>query len=239
MKILIVGSGPDWEKAPFDDESYTVWTYGLIAHVLPRVDVVFEMHRRDTWARFNHSVTPEEYTARLIGLKKLIYMCKHEADIQHSLAYPLEHVEELVGPHFASSLSYQLGLACLHQKRLGTVEEIALFGFDMTHWEEWAYQRPNANRLIGFAQGLGIKITLSPASHLVGVPWKYGYEVDDEEIHVTKALIDEDYAQLAALMSRISDHQLALSYARRKTREGAPVAPAKEPLSTIGGPNHV
>jgi hypothetical protein len=218
MKILIVGSGPEWDKAPFSDESYHIWTYGLIAHLLPRVNVVFEMHRRDLWRNFQWETTEAEYVARLNGFNVPVMMCEEQSDIPKSQKYPLKEISELVGPYFASTISYQLALACLIQQKHGGVNEISLYGFDLKHWEEWAYQRPNVNRLIGFAQGLGIPVKVASQS-LIGIPWLYGYEVDREQVRVSTALLEEDYAQLAALMNRIGEHQLAMAYAKDKAKE--------------------
>ena len=216
MKLLIIGSGQDWEKAPYADENYEVWTYGLIAKVLPRVSAVFEMHRRQHWKRFKWKVSEAEYIEMLNKLDVPVFMIEAQPDIPKSVAYPLEKVEQVVGPHFASTISYQIALAIARQVAVGDVEEIALYGFTLNHWEEWAYQRPNVNRLIGHAERAGIKVTLPEGSMLVGVPWKYGYEVDRESTVVSQALLAEHYAQLASIMNKIGEVQLALHFAQEK-----------------------
>ena len=239
MKILIIGSGREWEKAPFDDPEYEVWTYGLIAHLLPRVSKVFEMHRRDQWRNFRWEVSEEEYVERLNSFAVPIIMCEREADIPRSQKFPLQLAVDYLGPYFASTISYQLAFALLREHQVGDLEEIALYGFELNHWEEWAYQRPNVNRLIGFAQGRGITVKTASQS-LIGTPWLYGYEFDREQVRVSQALLEEDYAQLAALMNRIGEHQLAMAYAKDKVlQEKRGVIPGDHVPGFTNGEAHV
>lgn len=209
MKILIIGSGPNWREAPFGDESYEVWSYGLVADLLPRVDVAFEIHRRDKWEDFHTVQSEEEYAKRLRSLYKLVWMQKKYADIPLSAEFPKDAVAKCVGPHFSSTLAYQLGLAILRHQNKGDVEEIGLFGFDLCTWEEWAEQRPNVNRLVGLAQGRGIRVMTPASSKLLGIPYFYGYELPEEESRAVDSLLIERMAQLSAMMAHLADLHIA------------------------------
>lgn len=215
MKLLIVGSGPDWKEAPFEDPSFEVWAYGLAADLFPRVDVAFEIHRRDRWERFGGVDSEVEYTARLNRMGKPIWMQEAYEDIKHSMKYPLEDVEKLVGTQFFGTLSYQLGLAALYQSRKRNIERLLLFGFDLCTWEEWANQRPNANRLVGFLQGMGVQVQVASSSKLFGNPYRYGYELPEENLGAVDALILEGVAQLTSMMGRLADLYIAKKEAAR------------------------
>lgn len=220
MKLLIVGSGPAWEQAPFEDTSYEVWTYGLIADLLPRVDIFFEMHRRDLWTKM-HGVDDEgKYVERLNALDKDIFMQQEHEDIPHSIRYPLKDVEALVGPQFFGTVAYQLGLAALFHCSGIPVEQVLLFGLDLCTWEEWAHQRPNVNRLIGFLQGKGVDVKIPPSSKLFGMPYRYGYEIPEEDLHAADALIIEGIAQFSAMMARMADLHIAKKEALHANGKG-------------------
>lgn len=223
MKVLLIGSGPNWKEAPFEDPEYEVWTYGLIADLLPRVDVVFEMHRRDRWEKFATKEPESYYIKRLNQLGKRIWMQEEYLDIPLSTRYPKEQIESLVGDQFFSTAAYQLGLACLQHKIDQDIEEILLFGLDLCTYEEWANQRPNVNRLIGFAQGMGIRVRVPSSSKLLGLPFSYGYEIPEENISAADALIIEGLAQLNSMMARLADLHIArkeaLKLSKEKSRE--------------------
>lgn len=214
MKILIVGSGPNWKEAPFEDTSFDVWAYGAIADLLPRVDAVFEMHRPDQWPNFAGGDI-EAYAARLAGIDKPVWLQAVHPDIPKSLPYPIENVSALVGGQFYSSVAYKLGLVALMVDRGVEVEEVALYGLDLCTWEEWAYQRPNVNRLIGFLQGRGVRIAIPASSKLLGEPFQYGYQVHHEDLSAANALILEHLAQLNALMARMAELHIAAREAKR------------------------
>jgi hypothetical protein len=61
--------------------------------------------------------------------------------------------ETIYGDYFNSSVGFMLALA-IHEG----AEEIAIYGVDMRADEEYGYQRPNCEYLIGLARGKGIKV---------------------------------------------------------------------------------
>lgn len=221
MKILIVGSGPNWKEAPFEDEGYEVWTYGLLADLLPRVDLVFEMHRRDEWVNFRGVDSEERYVERLNKLGKRIWMQQKHDDIPLSEEYPRGLISSIVGSQFYSTVAWQLGLAVLEHREEGNVEEVFLAGLDLCTYEEWANQRPNANRLIGFLQGMGVRVNIPSSSSILGRPYAYGYEVLKETPRAVDALIIEDLAQLGSLMSRMAEHHFLKKEAELFSKENS------------------
>ena len=79
-------------------------------------------------------------------------------------SYPMKAVIEEVGDYFSSTCAYMLGLAILER-----VDQIGLWGFDMSMGEEYFYQRANTEYLIGFARGRGSMVTIAPGSALLTV----------------------------------------------------------------------
>ena len=94
-----------------------------------------------------------------------------------SVQYPLFRVlfdvckgkEYIVG-----TANYAIAYAIYSEK----YDEINLFGVNLIAWEEWAYQRPNAEYLIGIAETKGIKVNIIGSDDGLLVPPRgimYGY----------------------------------------------------------------
>ena len=84
-------------------------------------------------------------------------------EIPNALAYPVNDMVEKYGPFFfTSSLSWMFAQAL---EREG-VEEIGLWGVDMSAHEEYGLQRPGCQYFITLAMQRGIKVTIPPESDL-------------------------------------------------------------------------
>ena len=94
--------------------------------------------------------------------------------------YPLKAVIDLVGDYFDCSISYMIGLAILRGR------DFRLLGVDL--WDEYQFERPNVEYLIGFARGRGLRVETAEGSALFGrktdrevfktpvvYPVRYGY----------------------------------------------------------------
>lgn len=75
--------------------------------------------------------------------------------------YPFEEVARTTTDYWNSSIGYMLALA-IHEQ----YERIHIFGVDMKDGEEYGYQKPNAEYLIGLARGRGIEVVIPDASPL-------------------------------------------------------------------------
>lgn len=87
----------------------------------------------------------------------------------NSVTYPYEEVSRSVTPYLESSMAYMLALA-IHEG----FDEIGLYGMQVAMWDEYRYQRPNLEYLIGLAQGRGIKCEPCPGSLLMTSVWTDG-----------------------------------------------------------------
>lgn len=182
-KIVLLGSAESTrDLAPFDDPSYEIWGLAWRYKDHPRMDRCFEIHSEDHWGAyagdlykawlkepksFDGSDSPVTVYVRP-EVQKKYRACK---------PYPIDDAVNLMGhEYFASSFAYMLALAILEQP-----EEIAVYGIDLASDEEYAYQRPNAEYLLGIARALGIKITIPWQSALLTAQWVYGKERPPEQ----------------------------------------------------------
>jgi len=158
MKVCIVGMSPSCDKAPWDDPTWQKW--GLPWHdgYWRKCDRLFEMHDIRL-LESEHSGRGENYIQDLKECGVPLYM--HEEYFDGVTQYPFEEVLESVGDYFNSSIAYMMALA-VHE----VAEEISIFGVDMKGDDEYGYQKPNMEYLIGFARGKGIKVNILEDSPL-------------------------------------------------------------------------
>ena len=154
MEIIINGLGPTkyighpgdgWEVwgLPWDDR-YVYYDRLFEMHDLRLIDG--ETSRR-----------PHGYIERLKESTVPLYM--QEMYFDNVTEYPFD---EMAITYFNSSIAYMIALA-IHEG----AETIGVYGVDMKASDEYAYQKPNVEYLIGLAQGLGIEIILPEESPLL------------------------------------------------------------------------
>ena len=104
----------------------------------------------------------EGYEDKLRLIENL-YMQTAYDEIPNAQRYPFEVVIQTTGDYFNSSIAYLMAMA-IHENP----DVIGLWGVDMTDQkEEYAYQRPNMEYLIGLAQGKGIDVHLPESCPLL------------------------------------------------------------------------
>lgn len=165
MKVAIVGLWAEThDLAPWSDPSWEKWGMTWDSAVF-RMDRAFEMHMQREWKVY----APKDYVERLQCVPRL-YLYEPHPELAHATVYPFDDVERSVGGYFSSSIGYMLALA-IHEG----AEEIGLWGVAMEGHDEYGYQRPNAEYLVGFARGRGIKVHIPPQSSLCKFGGQYGY----------------------------------------------------------------
>lgn len=169
MKIAICGTEPiTLSQAPFSDPTWQIWGMAHRRNHYKRSDVLFEMHRRDNW------VDNPEFEGYLEWLddedRAVEVWTRWYNDYPQCEEYLIEEAIDLMGrEYFTSSFSYILAAA------IGmNPEEIGIYGMHLTADDEYSYQKPNAEYLIGLAQGKGIKITIAKGSALLNSHYVYG-----------------------------------------------------------------
>lgn len=130
-KIAILGKLDTKYFAPFNDESWEVWSMGKHHdhHLLPRIDKCFDIHKVPT---------------------------NIDKGVIHRDDFPMQECIDLVGgEYFNNTTSWLIAYAILQG-----AEKIALYGmrFEQDH-DLRVKQYQNARELIFFAKGRGIEVT--------------------------------------------------------------------------------
>lgn len=179
-------------QAPWSDLSVDLWAlpalHRLDTRLSPRVNLWFEMHP------LSHA---QKYPWWEWALERQPPVMMQEAcpELRRSSAYPIGSVEKVFGRYFTSSISYMIAFAIACGFR-----EISFFGVDMKGGDEYVYQRPCAEYLIGFALGRGIKVNIPEHSDLLKSTYTYGYDFGEYGKKVTGQLLMLD--ELAGYRSR-------------------------------------
>lgn len=164
MRVAVVGLSDSWRDAPWDTD-WQIW--GLPWHEGQWLHMhrLFEMHDLRL-LQSEHCKRPAGYLERLAECQP--YM---QTDSPYGRRYPFEAVAETTGypgedgrpvGYWNSSIAYALALA-IHEG----AEEIGLWGVDMKGDDEYGYQRPNVEYLIGLAKGKGIKVHVPESSPIL------------------------------------------------------------------------
>lgn len=214
-RICIVGTAPTWRDAPWDDPSIEFWLLNDM-HVLKpkRADRWFDLHPFDQFyfpppgkKVFKHDV-PAGAFVRPAGHIEWLKSQTIPVYVQDAKwlgtpsarTFPKAQVEAAVGPHFASSPAWMLGLAIAEG-----ATEIQMFGIHLaTEWE-YLKQKPNMAFLLGLAAGRGIRIVVPRTAPLLRESHQYAYQ-DDPDVPkiVVQRKIDGLQQQLSIVMKQLA-----------------------------------
>lgn len=182
-KIAILGSAETTrDLAPFDDPSWEIWGLTWRYRDHPRMDRCFEMHAERYWDAYAGDLyrawlkDPRTFGTEQESVE--VYLRPEDAaKYTKCKPFPIDEAVELLGvEYFTSSFSYMLALAVLEG-----VDEIGIWGVDLVVGEEYEYQRPNAEYLLGIARAKGIKLTIPWQSSLLKHSYVYGRDTPPEE----------------------------------------------------------
>jgi hypothetical protein len=160
LRVAVIGMGKTQDQTPWNDP-WEFWGLPWHPGFACRMTRLFEMHDLNHWDQKVHKVYSQEYLQGLRGLAVPLYMQEAYPEVPNATAYPFESVVEAVGDYFNSSLGYMVALAITEG-----AEEIGVFGVDLVGPDEYGYQKPNMEYLIGLARGKGIKVTIPKESGL-------------------------------------------------------------------------
>ena len=215
MKIAIVGAAKQSQMdAPFNDEEWEIWVLGnqITDYNGKRVSRIFELHD-------NLSQHPTEYPQFLADLGvKLVVGDKFPVSGENIEIYPYEEVDKLWGYHYqTSSASYMVGYAVwlMTERHISNDSEIAIYGINMAvDNHEYFKQRNCFEAWLGFAKGLGIKVTIPDSSPIL----KSNYDEARDWNNKKKSPFFED-----ALLSHAEKHKQVSENAKMKMwkHEGA------------------
>lgn len=156
MKVAVVGLSDSWRLAPWEEKDWQLWGLPWHEGQWRYMSRLFEMHDMRLLTS-EHSKRPADYLDRLKECQP--YM---QEDSEYGKRYPFEEVAQTTGYYWNSSIAYAMALA-IHEG----AEEIGLWGVDMKGDDEYGYQKPNMEYLIGLARGKGIKVHIPKESPLL------------------------------------------------------------------------
>lgn len=205
-KVCIMGFAPSWKETPFENQDYEIWTLNeayKLAEQQPkfRADRWFEIHDRNS-----PSKNTEEHMAFLRQCPCPVYMWQHYDDIPNSVKFPKDDVVEFFSKrgcsgseYFTNSISWFVALAIYEG-----YEEILITGVDMAQDSEYQAQRPSVEFWIGYAEGMGIKVTIPPTSDILKATQMYGFESNNRN----RAWIKAQTKELGKRMNQHRNNEL-------------------------------
>lgn len=161
MKVAIIGLSPTThDLAPWNDPAWYKWGLPWDVGYWQRLDRIFEMHDIRL-LESEHSKRKAGYLDDIAASGIPLYMQEAYEGL-NAIRYPFEEVAETIGAEYwNSSIAYAMALA-IHEG----ATDIAVYGVDMLGDDEYGYQRPNMEYLVGLARGKGIKVTIPNQSPL-------------------------------------------------------------------------
>lgn len=220
MKIALIGSAPSSIRlAPYDNPEWTIWGCSPGAYpIVRRVDAWFELHRWEPPVIGDPVLqvpwfSPEycAWLAKLASHDVPVYMESAVPEVPSSVAYPVADMVDKYGPYFfTSSLSWMLALA-LEQPG---IEEIGLWGVDMSATEEYGYQRAGCHFFATIAAQRGVRIVVPPESDLLYPKPLYAIgESDPMTVKLTVRLKELRSREMNALQT-IENAKMELAFVR-------------------------
>lgn len=191
--VALVGFAPMTRMlAPVDNPDIEIWTLNEARMMgVKRIDRLFQMHPRWCWDPPGGNHRDPEYVKWLQAQTCPIYMFEKQRDIPASVAYPLDEMVAMFDGYLTSTFSYQIAL-CIYEK----VDEIQIFGIDLSAEEEYRYQRAGAEYLLGYAKAKGITVTIPPDCPLLKSPLYGLYTAEEAKTTFTQEILDHRLNEL-------------------------------------------
>src|SRR3990167_6876158 len=224
-RIAIVGTAPSWVDTPWHDLDLKIWSLNDAylcrdwkGQGIPRADRWFDLHPLDKFVYrkadqkviYANQVPPGYYVrpdGHLDWLKQQaktipVYLQQEPPAgwPAHAQRFPIEAVTERFGDYWASGPSYMVALAILEG-----ATEIHVYGIHLSTQHEYIDQRPNFERMLGIAQGLGITVVMAQTSPVLKHGWQYGYQPKPEPVtHPAEQAMHEAHSQRAKLLKAMA-----------------------------------
>lgn len=204
-KVAIVGCADSKKLTPIDDPAFEIWGMNNLYPHLPRADRWFEIHEIKHDGTNYYRRGERIFRGQVVNnyLQKMgewaqkqncpVYMQQHWEIAPTSTPYPLQPILQKFGNYFTNSVSYMLAMAIMEK-----YEEIHIYGVDMAvagndifnpEKNEYSYQRPSVEWLLGWCMGAGIKTYVPPEADLLKTRFLYGFEQQKEDAWKKKCKI--------------------------------------------------
>lgn len=185
-KVAVVGfASNSLHLVPWFDPSFELWGMNQGHMNFKRqADRWFEMHQPEATA----DVRDPNYLEWLKVLQIPVYMTEQRPEAPTSIRYPIEQAIAWMPKkrdYFMSSVAYMVVLAAMEG-----FEEIHLYGINLAIGDEYFYEKPNCEYILGVCEGRGISVYVPQASSLLKQYKRYGYHVDARPNQSFKVLLN-------------------------------------------------
>lgn len=214
-KIGIVGANIEPDELKEKGSDYELWGCNNLYRKFRDVQFArwFELHtiefkkffenRNNVFLRRGRPFE-YEYLKELNALDIPVYMQRKWKRIKKSIEFPRDKVARVTKnpDYYGCTFAFQVGLAILEK-----VNEIAFFGVGLVS-QEYYYQRPSTEFMIGLAAGKGIGIVIDETSQLLYSNYIYAYEENFDHIYMLhgRAAGDLSHTILTTIQQGLDDY---------------------------------
>lgn len=168
-KIAIVGTAQSSHMdAPYDDESWEIWTLGANVENGKRITRLFELHTQHVLE------SAHSWNGLLPYMEKMedkVLLGHPNPSLPKAQIFPKDEIVKKFGAYFTSSIAWMIGYALLQEP-----DAIGLWGIDMLGDEEYGNQRPCCEYLLGIARGMNITLVMADESPVMRSERLYAFE---------------------------------------------------------------
>lgn len=172
--IIILGSGPGYDTAPTDRETWAVGKMLMLEKPPTRVDLLFALDDMDHLLTIRRGMFTKQQFIDKINERNVTYFSsvKHP-EIPLSAEYPLADVLSIVKvPYFQNTICYMIAYALFQR-----VNSISLYGVAQMGTHEYMKEKGCVEFWLGLAMGMGVQVNIETPSLLLrdGSEYLYGY----------------------------------------------------------------
>jgi hypothetical protein len=226
--------------APFNDPEWAIVGMTQLYRRIPREDAHIEIHKE-----WNTALVPgSDHKGWLANCGIPVLMTHRVGELPTSVRFPIETLIDEVTDYYTSTVAYLVAYFTWHIDRLvdarlrempvaaGTTAAdmraltrslyaeyyIGIFGIDLIVGEEYDHQKACAEFWIGYAVARGITVVIPPQSALCKQRYRYGYEMEpqdlirDSDLAKRRAYIEAEMRKHEAAALQLAGAQQELEY---------------------------
>jgi len=191
-KIIILGSGPEWEKCPLSTTDREIWAVAkmlMIPNPPARVDRLFSMDDIDHLLTIRRGMFTKEQFVDKINDRNVLYVSTHEiSEIPKSKEFPFKEIYNLFKtPYYTNTICYMIAYALWKG-----VTDIEFWGVAQMGANEYLAERAGVEFWIGLAAGRGVRISFKTPTLLLKnyqMEYPYGY------VKTISQLMEDDHGK--------------------------------------------
>lgn len=221
-KICIIGAACNASDLPLSGER-EYWSVNNLYHQFSGVKFTrwFELH---TFERANNryirrgvdqygGISVDKYMREIDALNIPVYMQRKWGKIKGSRIFPFKEIMMHYGDYFGCSFAWMLGLALLEHEKGQKIERLSFYGVALDG-QEYFYQRPSTEYMIGLAKGKGIQIYLHETSSILKSPYRYA--IDENFDFIQTIHVEPMKRAMTAFAGTLSSYMQDLVYSDQR-----------------------